>query len=114
MVTRHSWRTVSPPVPESKTPTGRESMAAIVGWRDAATRPFLGSRLPCPSRNGLRLLEDRPAGADERRRPADDDVLRPGRPSARRRMAGGHAPARPRRDEKRPDERDRDVDQPDR
>src|SRR6266540_3593203 len=25
MVTRHSWRTVSPPVPESKTPTGRES-----------------------------------------------------------------------------------------
>src|SRR5690242_2078215 len=30
MVTRHSWRTVSPPTPESKTPTGRGSMASIV------------------------------------------------------------------------------------
>src|SRR4029079_1800952 len=33
MVTRHSWRTVTPPTPESKTPTGRESgMAAILCW----------------------------------------------------------------------------------
>ena len=42
----------------------------------------------------------------------DDDVLRPGRPAARRRVARGHAPARPGRDEERPDERDRDLDQP--
>src|SRR5262249_37310256 len=30
MVTRHSCRTVSPPTPESKTPTGRESTGVIL------------------------------------------------------------------------------------
>src|SRR5690242_16800779 len=37
MVTRHSWRTVSPPTPESKTPTGRESgIRRILGCTVAA------------------------------------------------------------------------------
>src|SRR3954454_1445516 len=37
MVTRHSWRTVSPPTPESKTPMAREStMRGILGCSVAA------------------------------------------------------------------------------
>src|SRR3954470_11393443 len=36
MVTRHSCRTVRPPTPESKTPTGRGSMASIVKGRERA------------------------------------------------------------------------------
>src|ERR1700759_1947988 len=32
MVTRHSWRTVSPPTPESKTPTGRASITRHRKW----------------------------------------------------------------------------------
>src|SRR6266516_5301867 len=63
-VTRHSWRTVSPPTPESKTPTGRGSIPAIV----EATPVRLGSRLVrrclvVLSLVALALVAAAPAGA---------------------------------------------------
>src|SRR5205823_13479212 len=42
---RHSCRTVSPPTPESKTPTGRESTKAILGGL-SGTSLVVGARWP--------------------------------------------------------------------
>src|SRR4051812_47594137 len=64
MVTRHSWRTVRPPIPESNTPTGRGStgrvyagaMAAIVrvgtcSWADEAlVKAFYPPKIPAGER----------------------------------------------------------------
>src|SRR4051812_16638887 len=96
IVTRHSWRTVNPPTPESKTPTGRESgMAAILCWgrggADSHRDVLVGRRRPVqalvPARNAsarpARLLRravlDGRGGLDLLPRPGREDGARLGR-----------------------------------
>src|SRR6266542_3146904 len=91
MVTRHSWRTVKPPTPESNTPTGRGSMSG-----DAIAGLGCVCAPRAPSRRVCRGHSRSTGGRAFRRRFADDGRRRPDRRNAAdarrhasgRRMAG--------------------------
>src|SRR4051794_19628036 len=69
MVTRHSWRTVSPPIPESKTPTGRSSTRRSLGGLSA--RPLVPRAGVVP-----RVVAGRPQDLHRRRGSASGVAVR--------------------------------------
>ena len=104
-VTRHSCRTVSPPMPESKTPMGRGSIRGILGVRSVGAtlaprgegRPRgAGGRTRPRRRRGRRLprCEAGPLDPDGRRHVDRRDALPPRRLGAVRRLAGARVPPR--------------------